>query len=133
LECKSDGFEKIPLVHPSSHGWFTVGFDCFTSEAELWSCAGLPTAISQSSSSVKGRPRLSQIGNQKLYNLLFISSFNACKYNKYLGKCERIVAKGNSKKLALIAVCNKLLKQAFTIAKSGLIYNATYRSTLVRN
>ena len=46
---------------------------------------------------------------------------------------ERIVAKGKSKKLALIAVCNKLLKQAFAIDKSGLIYDATYRSTLVRN
>jgi hypothetical protein len=46
---------------------------------------------------------------------------------------ERIVSKGKSKKLALTAVCNTLLKQAFAIAKSGLIYDATYRSTLVRN
>jgi hypothetical protein len=37
------------------------------------------------------------------------------------------------RKLALIAVCNKLLKQAFAIAKSGLIYDDTYRSTLVKN
>jgi hypothetical protein len=43
------------------------------------------------------------------------------------------VAKGKSKKLALIAVCNKLLKQAFAIAKSGLIFDKTYRSTLVEN
>jgi len=32
------------------------------------------------------------------------------------------------KKLALIAVCNKLLKQAFAIAKSGLVYDNEYRS-----
>jgi hypothetical protein len=57
-------------------------------------------------------------------------SFNACKYNKSL---SRSVAKGKSKKLALIAVCNKLLKQAFAMAKSGLIYEDTYRSTLVKN
>jgi hypothetical protein len=43
---------------------------------------------------------------------------------------ERIVAKGKSKKLALIAVCNKLLKQAFAIAKSGLIYNQDYVGSL---
>jgi hypothetical protein len=43
------------------------------------------------------------------------------------------VNKGKSKKLALIAVCNKLLKQAFAIAKSGLIYDKEYKSTLVRN
>jgi transposase len=38
------------------------------------------------------------------------------------------VAKGKSEKLALIAVANKLMKQAFAIAKSGLIYNPEFRS-----
>ena len=37
-----------------------------------------------------------------------------------------------SKKLALIAVCNKLLKQAFAVAKSGLIYDENYRSVLAK-
>ncbi len=46
---------------------------------------------------------------------------------------DRLVTKGKSKKLALIAVCNKLLKQAFAIAKSGLVYDDSYRSTLVKN
>ena len=41
--------------------------------------------------------------------------------------------KGKRKKLVLIAVCNKLLKQAFAIAKSELIYDDGYRSLLVRN
>jgi len=43
---------------------------------------------------------------------------------------ERIVAKGKSKKLALIAVINKLLKQAFAVAKSGLPYDENYVSNL---
>jgi hypothetical protein len=61
-------------------------------------------------------------------------SFNACKYNKACKALyDRIVAKGKSKKLALIAVCNKLLKQAFAVAKSGLIYDENYRSVLVKN
>jgi hypothetical protein len=41
--------------------------------------------------------------------------------------------KEKSKKLALIAVCNKLLKQAFAVAKSGLPYDENYRSTLAKN
>ncbi len=111
----------------------TDGFDRFSSASELCSYAGLTPVIRQSGSSVKGRPRISKIGNQKLRNLLFMCSFNACKYNKACRELyERIVAKGKSKKLALIAVCNKLLKQAFAIAKSGLIYDQTYRSTLMR-
>ena len=72
-------------------------------------------------------------GNQKLRNLLFMCSFSACKYNKAcLALYERIVAKGKSKKLALIAVCNKLLKQAFAIAKSGLIFDNEYKSKLAK-
>ncbi|PZW38742.1 hypothetical protein LX95_02405, partial [Mesonia algae] len=45
---------------------------------------------------------------------------------------ERIVAKGKSKKLALIAVANKLLKQAFAIAKSGLPYDENYVLVLAK-
>jgi len=43
---------------------------------------------------------------------------------------ERIVNKGKSKKLALIAVANKLLKQSFAIAKSGRPYDQNYVSVL---
>jgi len=112
----------------------TDGFKRFTSASELCSYSGLTPMIRQSGSSVKGRARISKIGNKKLRNLLFMCSFNACKYNKACRELyERIVAKGKSKKLALIAVCNKLLKQAFAIAKSGLIYDETYKSTLVKN
>ncbi len=112
----------------------TDGFERFTSGSELCSYAGLTPVIRKSGSSVKGRPRISKIGNQKLRNLLFMCSFNACKYNKACREIyERIIAKGKSKKLALIAVCNKLLKQAFAIAKSGLIYEDTYRGNLVKN
>jgi transposase len=111
----------------------TDGFDRFKSGSELCSYAGLTPIIRQSGSSVNGRARISKIGNQKLRNLLFMCSFNACKYNKACKAIyDRIVAKGKRKKLALIAVCNKLLIQAFAIAKSGLIYDDTYRSTLVK-
>lgn len=43
------------------------------------------------------------------------------------------LAKGESKKLALMSICNKLLKQAFAVAKSGLIYDENYRGTLIEN
>jgi len=112
----------------------TDGFERFTSAKELCSYSGLTPIIRQSGSSIKGRSRISKVGNKKLRNLLFMCSFNACKYNKACKALyDRIVAKGKSKKLALIAVCNKLLKQAFAIAKSGLVYDQDYRSALVKN
>ena len=123
--------KTIPGIGPKTSIMLVVltgGFDRFKSAAELCSYAGLTLVIRQSGSSVNGRARISKIGNQKLRNLLFMCSFKACK-----AIYDRIVAKGKRKKLALIAVCNKLLKQAFAIAKSGLIYDDTYRSTLVKN
>ena len=87
--------------------------------------------IRQSGSSVNGRSRISKMGNAKLRNLLFMCSFNACKYNSACKALyDRIVAKGKSKKLALIAVYNKLLKQAFSIVKNSIPYDDAYRSTL---
>lgn len=110
---------------------FTDGFNRFESSKELCSYAGITPIIRQSGSSIKGRPRMSKMGNPKLRNLLFMCSFNACKYNKACKALfDRIVAKGKSKKLALIAVCNKLLKQAFSIVKNGVPYCNDYRSTL---
>ena len=56
-------------------------------------------------------------------------SLIACKSNKTCRELyERLVAKEKSKKLALIAVANKLLKQAFAVAKSGLPYDENFRS-----
>ncbi len=112
----------------------TDGFNRFQSASELCSYAGLTPVIRTSGSSVRGKSRISKIGNQKLRNLLFLCSFNACKYNQVCKALyDRIVAKGKSKKLALIAVCNKLLKQAFAIAKSRIPYDQNYRSTLQVN
>jgi len=110
----------------------TDGFKRFDSVKALCSYSGLTPMIRQSGSSVKGKPRISKMGNPKLRNLLFMCSFTACEHNK---ACKdiylRITAKGKSKKLALIAVCNKLLKQAFAIAKSGIPYDAEFKSRLV--
>jgi transposase len=56
----------------------SVGFVRFTSGGEFNSYAGLTPVIRQSGNSLKGRSRISQIGNQKLGDLLFMCSFNAC-------------------------------------------------------
>ncbi|WP_019671595.1 IS110 family RNA-guided transposase [Eudoraea adriatica] len=109
----------------------TDGFTKFENAKQLCSYAGTTPTIRMSGSSVRGKSRISKMGNQKLRNLLFLCAFSACKYNKACRELyERIVAKGKSKKLALIAVINKLLKQAFAVAKSGLSYDENYVSNL---
>ncbi len=44
---------------------------------------------------------------------------------------DRFVDKGKNKKLAIIAVCNKLLKQVFAVVKSGIIYQDNYSKNIV--
>jgi transposase len=109
----------------------TDGFSKFETASQLCSYVGITPTIRESGSSVRGRSRISKVGNKKLRNLLFLCAFSACKYNKACREIyERIVAKGKSKKVALIAVANKLLKQAFAIAKSGLPYDENIVSKL---
>jgi len=109
----------------------TDGFSKFETASQLCSYAGITPTTRESGSSVRVSPRISKVGNKKLRNLLFLCSFNACKHNKACRELyERIVNKGKSKKLALIAVANKLLKQCFAIAKSGRPYDESYVSVL---
>ncbi len=109
----------------------TDGFNKFDNAKQLCSYVGITPTIRESGRSVRGKSRISKVGNKKLRNLLFLCAFSACKHNKACRELyERMVAKGKSKKLALIAVSNKLLKQAFAIAKSGLPYDENYISRL---
>ena len=118
----------------------TDGFSKFETASQLCSYVGITPTTTESGSSVRGKARISlasdeqyerKAKNRKLRNLLFLCAFNACKHNKGCREIyERIVNKGKSKKLALIAVANKLLKQCFAIAKSGLPYDETYVSVL---
>jgi transposase len=109
----------------------TDGFKKFETASQLCSYAGITPTIRESGSSIRGRARISKVGNRKLRNLLFLCSFSAYKHNKSCAAIfERITNKGKSKKLALIAVSNKLLKQCFAIAKSGIPYDAEYVSVL---
>jgi transposase len=109
----------------------TDGFTKFENASQLCSYAGITPTERSSGSSVRGKSRISKVGNKRLRNLLFMCSFTACKHNKACKEqYERIVNKGKSKKLALLAVSNKLLRQAFAIASSGISYDAKHRSVL---
>lgn len=105
----------------------TNGFRDFESAAQVCSFFGLAPNERSSGSSIRGKSRISKIGDPLLRNHLFLCSFTACIHNPQCKALfDRIVIKGKSKKLALIAVCNKLIKQAYGISKSGLNYDRNY-------
>ncbi len=105
------------------------GFRDFENSKQVSSYLGLSPSIRSSGSSVRGKSRITKTGNNQLRSLLFLSSFSAYKYNPACKALfDRITEKGKSKKLALIAVANKLLKQAFALSKSGKMFEMNYVS-----
>lgn len=110
----------------------TNGFESFNNHRQVSAYFGLAPMHYSSGISVRAKSRIAKTGNARVRNHLFMCSFTACEHNPQCRALyNRIINKGKSKKLALIAVCNKLIKQSFAIAKSGLPYDRSYTSILV--
>lgn len=101
----------------------SAGFTKFQNAKQLCSYVGLSPRIFESGSSVKGKVKICKMGMSKVRAKLYVCSWSAIKYNK---ACKdlytRIVEKGKPKQVALIAVANKLLKQAFVLATRKEFY-----------
>jgi transposase len=107
----------------------TNAFRDFENSNQLSSYFGLCPTMRFSGSSIRGKSRISKAGDKDVRNLLFMCSFTAYKHNKACAELfQRIINKGKSPKLALIAVANKLLKQILAIAKSGIPFDQNHRS-----
>lgn len=102
----------------------SAGFSKFDNYKKLASYVGIAPRIFESGTSVKGRSKICKMGMSKIRAMLYVCAWSARKYNKSCKELyDRLIAKGKSKKLALIAVVNKLLKQAFAIATKKQYYS----------
>lgn len=110
---------------------YTNGFKKIKNYRQLIALAGLAPREYSSGSSIRGKKGICKMGNGHLRNVLYMCSMSAIKCNKACKELyDRLKAKGKRGKVALIAVCNKLLKQAFAIATKGHVYQADYKSQL---
>jgi transposase len=108
---------------------FTQGFKYTNSHRQLISFAGLSPTEYSSGSSIYGRPRIYKRGGKNLRDVLYMCSMNAIKTNTACKTLyERLKANGKTGKQALIAVCNKLLKQVFAVVKNNSLYQPNYCS-----
>ena len=109
----------------------TGGFTKFSDAKQLASYIGTCPRIFESGTSVKGKSRITKMGMSRIRAMLYLCSWSAKKCNL---KCkelyDRLVEKGKSKRLALIAVVNKLLKQAFAIATNNTAYEPNYQKNI---
>lgn len=108
---------------------FTQGFKYTHSHRQLISFAGLSPTEYSSGSSIYGRPRIYKRGGKNLRDVLYMCSMNAIKTNTACKALyERLKANGKTGKQALIAVCNKLLKQVYAVVKNNSLYQPNYCS-----
>jgi transposase len=106
---------------------FAGGFRNMNNYRQLIAKTGLSPREYTSGSSIRGKVRITKMGGGLIRSKLFMCSFSAKKSNAACKALyERLVAKGKNGKLALIAVCNKLLKQAFAIVKSSIPYRPDF-------
>ena len=99
------------------------GFTKFENARQLSSYVGISPRIFESGTSVKGKSRICKMGMSRIRAMLYVCSWSAKKCNNACKELyDRLIEKGKAKKVALIAVVNKLLKQAFALASKNEFY-----------
>ena len=105
----------------------TQGFRNTESYQQLISYAGLSPKEYSSGTSIRGRVRICKKGGSLLRHTLHMCALNAKETNMGCKALfERLVAKGKNKKLAVIAVANKLLKQVYGVVKNECLFDRSY-------
>ena len=101
----------------------TGGFSRFQNVKQLCAYVGMSPRIYESGTSIKGKARICKLGMSRVRSMLYVCAWTAKQYNKACAELyERLVAKGKAKRLAVVAVANKLLRQAFAIATRNKPY-----------
>lgn len=101
----------------------------FETAKQMVSFIGINPSVKQSGKSVRGRGSISRKGNSYLRKLLYLAALSASKHNADCSRLyERLLSQGKEKKLALIAVANKLARQIFAIVKYNRVYDPFFSS-----
>ncbi|ACI22028.1 pilin inverting protein, putative [Thermodesulfovibrio yellowstonii DSM 11347] len=100
------------------------GFEGFSRAKEVGSFVGICPSPYESGDTVRGRGSIMKRGNSYVRKVFYMCTLSAIRVNVYCkGLYERLLKKGKSKKLALVAVGHKLLRQCFGVLRSGKEFN----------
>ncbi len=101
----------------------TGGFTYFDNAKQLSRFIGICPTYQQSGTSVNIKGHINRNGDENLRSLLYVASWSALRSNTACRECyRRLKANGKPSKVALIAVANKLVRQAFAIAITDSTY-----------
>jgi len=138
-EFYSDEYKKLILIPSVGNrvssliiGYFGR-FENFQNSKQVSSFIGLNSSCRQSGKSINGKGNISKKGNRYMRKIFFMAALSASKHNKAcMAQYERLLNRGKSKRVALIAVANKLTRQIFAIMKYDRIYDENYGKNVLR-
>jgi len=106
----------------------TGGFTKFESVGQLAAYIGVCPRIITSGTSVKGKSHICKLGMAQIRAVLYMCSHSAVKHNNACKALyQRLIAKGKPKKVALLAVVNKLLRQVFACVSKNVLFENNYQ------
>ena len=108
----------------------TGGFTYFDNAKQLSRYIGICPTIEQSGTSINIRGHINRNGDENLRSMLYVAAWSASRHNQTCKECyQRLRNRGKSGKLAMIAVANKLVRQAFAVVTSNTSYIDGFVST----
>lgn len=109
----------------------TGGFTYFSSAKQISRFLGLCPTYQQSGTSVNFKGHINRNGDTHLRSQLYVIAFSSIRFNAACRETyERLRARGKSGKVAIIAVANKLIRQAFAVVTNNRPYVDGYVSAL---
>jgi len=124
-------YKSIPGIGSAVAGaiiCFYGDFSGFSDSKKAAAFAGICPKVCKSGSSVDKRGSISKKGNSMLRTLFYMAALSASRCND---ACQEVYLRlrqtGKPAKVALIAVANKLLRQAMALARKGESFTANYK------
>jgi len=109
----------------------TRGFTMFESPKQLIAYIGTCPRQYESGTSVKGKSHICKMGMKNIRSTLYMCSHSAVRYNNTCKALyQRLLAKGKAKKVALMAVINKLIHQLFACISKNEYFDNNYQKSL---
>lgn len=107
----------------------TGGFTYFDNAKQLTRYLGLSPTYQQSGTSVNVKGRINRNGDSALRSQLYVAAFSSLRCNTECKACfDRLRSNGKPAKVAVIAVANKLIRQAFAIVTQERPYINGFKS-----
>ena len=109
----------------------TGGFTYFSSAKQISRFLGLCPTYQQSGTSVNVKGHINRNGDTHLRSLMYVVAFSSIRSNTACKETyERLRSRGKSGRVAIIAIANKLIRQAFAIVTNNRPYIDGYVSSL---